>query len=124
MKDKNKLCNELESSKHELISLKVTLEKTREEIRNYNTEIQHLERMNVENQVIYLYDSKFYQGTYVKLYKEKPYGYTVVLSIQCLCMHFFWACFGHKCLFDIKIKYSNTSLLLACMCVLNMVGNI
>ncbi|XP_078338905.1 kinesin-like protein KIF15 isoform X1 [Crassostrea virginica] len=50
MKDKNKLCNELESSKHELISLKVTLEKTREEIRNYNTEIQHLERMNVENQ--------------------------------------------------------------------------
>lgn len=90
MKDKNKLCNELESSKHELISLKVTLEKTREEIRNYNTEIQHLERMNVENQVIYLYDSKFYQGTYVKLYKEKPYGNTVVLSIQCLCMHIFF----------------------------------
>lgn len=91
MKDKNKLCNELESSKHELISLKVTLEKTREEIRNYNTEIQHLERMNVENQVIYLYDSKFYQGTYVKLYKKEPYGNTVVLSIQCLCMHvFFW----------------------------------
>ncbi|XP_062599785.1 kinesin-like protein KIF15 [Saccostrea cucullata] len=50
LKDKNKLFHELETARHELISLKENMEKRDEEQRTLTTEIQHLEKINVENQ--------------------------------------------------------------------------
>lgn len=51
LKDKNKLYNELESTKHELVTVKVMLEQKDETLKTSTSEIQHLERIAAENQV-------------------------------------------------------------------------
>lgn len=51
LKDKNKLYNELESTKHELFTVKVMLEQKDETLKTSTSEIQHLERIAAENQV-------------------------------------------------------------------------
>lgn len=51
LKDKNKLYNELESAKHELVTVKVMLEQKDETLKTSTSEIQHLERIAAENQV-------------------------------------------------------------------------
>lgn len=51
LKDKNKLYNELESTKHELVTVKVMLEQKDETLKMSTSEIQHLERIAAENQV-------------------------------------------------------------------------
>uniref|UniRef100_K1QLW2 Kinesin-like protein KIF15 n=1 Tax=Magallana gigas TaxID=29159 RepID=K1QLW2_MAGGI len=50
LKDKNKLYNELESTKHELVTVKVMLEQRDETLKTSTSEIQHLERIAAENQ--------------------------------------------------------------------------
>ncbi|XP_056009196.1 kinesin-like protein KIF15 [Ostrea edulis] len=50
LKDKNKLFNELETTKHEMISLKEAVGKKDEDLNAVTAEIQRLEKINAENQ--------------------------------------------------------------------------
>lgn len=74
LKDKNKLYNELESTKHELVTVKVMLEQKDETLKTCTNQIQHLEKIAAENQVsVILWTHDFLKILFVYVYLHLVY---------------------------------------------------